>query len=544
MNLTYCHKNLWVALIIMVGVFLASAILFQLVAQAAEKEEIQAAIKELGSATGQTVTSEDQAKTLCNQEKYLDVCADIGKKHNLYTSEEIKHVDDFLSEVKGKILDDIKNCTSEECLVKVASELAVKIKTKNPTLATDLSLTTKIVAEKQAVIQAAKEVGVNFKDCESMNPDTAPVDLLRKCAKLAKDSRVQKYIPEGKRVSADQFGDTTIKLRDALSAGKYQCGDGTLDGCGNFCLNPTQGTVIPPVCSQIASDIFGKEGVKQLEAAHQQVGQVKDYYSKKFILTLPNGKELVGESQIKSACNEAFSGQLNNIEMARACGNFAVNNGFSTRVEVDKGLKLLESLAQKGQNINFDQCLANPAACREFIPEEERSRFDAGSQIFDIMRSEIGFDPQQCERGAADETIGTKCFEGSKRALAKIESLGLADKSKEARFIIEAIRGHISEGENMSQRKDELKQVFSQQGGPGGCRSEAECFSYCSDSSNGPECISFGSKQNISGFRGQEAVQKFQEYNQNVQKSSEVTSNEYRTYPSDGRYPQFPGQGP
>src|SRR3989338_5107585 len=456
MNLTYC-KNKLIASLLTAGVFLASAFLFLSPAGAAEETQIQAAIDDLSSATGQDITSKDQALELCNQEQYLDTCADIGKKYELYTPEEIGQVDDFLNEVKGKILNDIKTCVDEECLIRVANELAQKLQAKNPTLAINLNLTPKIIEQKNTVVQAAKDIGVNFRDCETMDPDTAPIELLRKCAKLAKDSRVQNYIPEEKRALAAQFEDSaTLKLREALSAGKYQCGDGTLVGCGNFCLNPgTTSAGIPPVCAQIASEIFGSKGVKQLEAAYQQVGQVKDYYSKKFVLTLPSGKELVGENQIKSACDQAFSGR--NLEIARACGSFAVNNGFATQAEVDKGLKLMESFTQKGQNFDFEKCLNDPRSCREIIPEEDRGHFDAGSQIFEIMKTEIGFDPQQCERGAADETIGTRCFEGSKRALAKIESLGLAGQSREARFIIEEIRGHISEGENMSQRKDELK---------------------------------------------------------------------------------------
>ena len=286
---TYCHcKNLKFLLLASVGVFLASAFLFWSVALAAEETQIEAAIKDLSVATGQSISSEEQARTFCNQEQNLDVCADIGKKHALYEAEELKKVDNFLSEIKGKILDDIKNCSDEECLGRVASELAKKLQAKNSTLATDFKLTALVVAEKQGVIQASKEAGVNFKDCESLNPDTAPVDLLRKCARLAKDARVQRYIPEERRASAEQFGDTTIKLREALTAGKYQCGDGTLEGCGNFCLKSsaqTQEAGIPEVCRKIATEVFGAEGVKELERAHQQVGQVKDYYSKKFVLT-------------------------------------------------------------------------------------------------------------------------------------------------------------------------------------------------------------------------------------------------------------------
>ena len=543
MNLIYCHKNQGATLLLVVGVFLASAFLLLTQVQAAEEAQIQAAIEDLSSVTGQSVTSQEQALALCNQEQYLDVCADIGKKHNLYTEAETIQVDAFLDEVKGQALSDIKACQDDECLIRVASQLAQKVKINNPTLATSFQLTATIIEEKNSVVQAAKEVGVNFRDCESMDPDTAPIDLLRKCARLAKDTRVQKYIPEERRVLAAEFEDSsTLKLREALGAGKYQCGDGTLEGCGKFCLNPTQGTAIPVVCSQIASEIFGAEGVKQLEAAHQQVGQVKDYYSKKFILTLPNGKELVGEGQIRNACDQAFSER--NLEIAKACGAFAVQNGFAGQAEVDRGLKLMETFSQKGANVKFEQCITTPESCRDFIPEEERGRFDAGSQIFQIMRTEIGFDPQQCERGGADQTIGTRCFEGSKRALAKIDALGLANQSQDAKFIIEDIKRHISDGDNFNQKREQFQQVFNQQGGPGGCKSETECFNYCSNPTNGPECISFGAKQGISGFVGDQAVQKFQEYNQGIQRSSDVTSNEYRSYPPDNRYPQYPGQGP
>src|SRR3989338_3822064 len=193
MNLTHCYKNYWVVPLLVAGVFLASAFLFLSTAGAAEEAQIQAAIKDLNSTTGQNITSEVQAQALCNQEQYLDTCADIGKKHELYTPDQVKQVDDFLNEVKGKILNDIKTCSDEECLVRVAGELAQKLKSKNSTLATDFNLTAKIIEEKNTVVQAAKEAGINFSDCETMNPDTASIDLLRKCARLAKDSRVQNY---------------------------------------------------------------------------------------------------------------------------------------------------------------------------------------------------------------------------------------------------------------------------------------------------------------------------------------------------------------
>ena len=92
-----------------------------------------------------------------------------------------------MSEVKGKILDDIKNCDSEECLVRVAGELAQKIKTKNPTLAADLNLTTTIVDEKKAVVQAAKEVGVKAADVQ----DKEIVAMIAYLQRLGKTAEVE-----------------------------------------------------------------------------------------------------------------------------------------------------------------------------------------------------------------------------------------------------------------------------------------------------------------------------------------------------------------
>src|SRR3989338_4352830 len=219
MNLIYYKKfNIKFLFILGAGVLLASAFSFLLTARAQINEaQIQGAIQELSSLTGQNITSEDQAKDLCNREQYLDVCADIGKKHNLYTQDEVKQVNAFLDEVKGKILDDIKSCPDEGCLIRVANELSQKMQAKNSALATDLSLTSKLIDEKKGVVDAASEAGVNFKDGESMDPDTAPIELLRKCAKLAKDSRVQKYIPQERRALTDQLSNTTLVLREALA---------------------------------------------------------------------------------------------------------------------------------------------------------------------------------------------------------------------------------------------------------------------------------------------------------------------------------------
>ena len=509
------------------------------------QEQINSAMKELSAATGQPVTTQEQAKAVCDQEKYFESCAGIGKKYGLYKADEVKQVDSLLSELKGRLTEDIKKCNDTQCLINVANQLAKKVTAKDPTLATQLELTPDKLGQKQAFIQAAKEAGVNFKDCQNLDPDSATVDLLRACARLAKDARVERFIPEADKQRSDFDVDKTVALRTALASGKLACGDGTLEGCGQFCLNPPAGAsapgtaAIPSVCRQIAQQFFGSDGVKQLEQAHSQVGKVKEFYSTKLVLVTPDGKAVSGHDAIRNTCEQAFSSR--DIALAKACGDFAVKNGFASQADVEDGLKVIQNFAQKGQNVNFDDCLKHPEQCQAFVPPEKQAEFKAGLQIQQVMTQEIGFDPQQCQNAAADPNIAKNCLEGSKRALAKIEALG--SPSPLTQRIIREIRENVNRADQFQQRAGEFNQVFQQQGGPGGCKSGGECNAYCSDPAHGPECIAFGAKQGLSGFRGAEAVDKFREFNRNLQGPQFPQG--LTGFPGQGPFPGFvpPGQG-
>lgn len=240
------------------------------------ENSISAALQDLSAATGQTITTKEQAAEICDQEKYFVTCAQIGKKYQLYKKDEVKDVDAFLNEIKGQIAEELAQCQDPECLVSVAQEFANKLAQKDPRLASKFDLTKQMVQKKKAIFQAAKELGVSFESCQQMDPDTAPVDLLRACAKLAKDSRVVKEVPEGDQGEIDKTQDVAA-LREALASGQIQCGDNTLEGCSRFCMNPGpqasgQGTAaIPAVCREIAQKFFGPDGIKRLEETWRQV---------------------------------------------------------------------------------------------------------------------------------------------------------------------------------------------------------------------------------------------------------------------------------
>lgn len=540
---SYCFKNRHILYVVaaLTAVFLLIPAVF-----AQTDDQFKSAFNDLSETTGQTVDNKEQAVAVCDQEKYFEVCASVGKEHSLYQPEELKQVDAFVNEIKGAVSQQLQSCQTTECLISVANELAKKLSTKDKTLATNFDLVSGVIDKKQALVTAAKDLGVSFDDCRNMDPDTASLELLRTCAKLAKDTRVQTSIPENVRDYADKFSDQTIDLRESLAKGEYQCGDGTLEGCGNFCLNPSetarvQGTSgVPQVCKQIATKFFGADGVKQLEAAYTQVGQAKDFYNKKaanVVFTTIDGKTLAKLEDVGKYMEE--QGRKGNVAAVEKGMDFMISQGFITEKDKEFALSFVKKVGEKGGIQNFDQCVTNPQACQDFVPDDRRGDFEDFQKIESVMRQELGFDPQQCE-GSSDPSVGQKCVEGAKKALAKLESLNI--RSEGARQVLQEIKSHVSRGEEFINRKDQFQQVFQQQGGPGGCKSEGECRLYCSDSSHGPECIAFGSSQGISGFQGQEAVQRFQDFNQSIQAPQYQN---YSGFPGQGAYPGFqpPGQG-
>ena len=157
------------------GLFLVLAFFNPATAQT--EAQITAALEDLSQIYGEPITSEKQAAEICNLEQYLAECAEIGKRHQLFPPDELAQVDAFLEEFKGQIVQDLISCTSEACLFEVASKLAARIEANNPAIASQFEFTEAQVQAKQNVFTAAteiaRELGVNFEDCRSMDPNTA-----------------------------------------------------------------------------------------------------------------------------------------------------------------------------------------------------------------------------------------------------------------------------------------------------------------------------------------------------------------------------------
>ena len=477
---------------------LAAVFSFQLaLAESEIPENLVPLANELGCQT-----KEECAKAFdSNFEKGIE----LAEKYQVYSKEQSDIAKSYKQEVISK-LSGITEDNFEEEIVKIAKELL-----KNPKLAKSFQLDKDSVSASETIVAEVKNAGVGVDIC-SQSAETLSREQLIGCLeaskKLAKKSSiVRKYIPRG-IIEKTNMADMAASMDEALAKGDYPELGKTAEEAGQKCLK--SGSESLKSCDEIAQKFFGPEGVKELAAARAQTKQAGDFYLKgleNLELMTSDGRKIAGKTAIKNTCEKAF--ETGDVKLARSCGEFAVKNGFTSQKEMDDGLKIFESMADK--NISFDQCRSNPELCEEFIPEEHRKEFEGNKKIYEIMKSEAGFDPIECERGNVDFEIGRKCFEASQKVLPKLKEIA-ADYPEVQRMVSEIEFGIKREGEQ-KQKGDDFGKFFSQQAGPGGCKNEEECFAYCNDPAHGAECISFGAKHEV--FQGDEAVERYQKYNQN-----------------------------
>ena len=506
--------------VVVIGLLLASLFVSSIALAQTETTTASSDIpKELVS-LAQDLGCKTSAECALKFDANLEQGITLAQKYDIYTPEQEKIATTFKTEVLERLKTVSQDNFEEEILA-----LANKILSEKPALAKTMSLTRQTINAAETVVSTVKAAGVDIRTCQKSPEDLSREQLIA-CVKAgnnlsSKGTLVADYIPKGnvKAGEAEQM----LALETSLLAGEYSgLGKVSVEEAGQICLKPGSESVSD--CDRIAQKFFGNEGVKHLQEAREHSTRIKEYYTEgieRMELVTPDGQKLIGKGAIRNACDRAF--EDSNLGLARACGNFAVKNGYASQEEIESGLKLLESFSQKAGDVSFDDCRFNPQSCREFLPDESRSEFDSQFEIFRIMSESIGFDPSRCEN-SYDADIGKRCLEGAKKALSRVEEI--AQKSPEARRIVDEIRGHITEGERMSERRDEFHQDSSRGGnaGPGGCRGPEACFQYCTQPANSAECISFGAKSQI--FDQNTAVKKFNTINERNEEF------DYRSFPN------------
>ena len=434
----------------MVGLILPLMFMFSTALAQAETTTASSDIPKELALLAQDLGCQTSAECAKKFDANLEQGITLAQKYDIYTPEQEKIATTFKTEVLERLRTVSQDNFEQEILV-----LANKILKEKPALAKTMSLTRQTVNAAETIINTVKEAGVDIRTCQKSPEDLSREQLIA-CVRAGnnlsnKGTLVQEYIPKENTKAGEV--EQMLALETSLLAGEYSgLGKVGVEEAGQICLKPGSESIAD--CDQIAKKFFGNEGVKQLQEARKQTTRIKEYYTEsieRMELVTPDGQKLIGKGAIKNACNMAF--EDSNLGLARACGNFAVKNGYATQGEIEDGLKIMETFSQKSEGVNFDDCRFNPESCKEFLPDEFRSQFDSQFEIFRIMSESIGFDPARCEN-SSDSDIGKRCLEGAKKALSQVEAI--AQKSPQARRIVDEIRGHITEGERMTKRLDEF----------------------------------------------------------------------------------------
>lgn len=178
-------------------------------------------------------------------------------------------------------------------------------------------------------------------------------------------------------------------------------------------------------------------------------------------------------------------------EHGEECIDFGVKNGFMSKEEGEKARKGFKAFKEKG----------GPGGCRG---------------------------PQECQVYCQSPQNQEACF----------------NFAKENGFIEESELKKFEEVKN-------LRNALEQSGGPGGCRGESECRSFCDNPDNQEVCLNFAADHG--GFDKEEAQKHIQEFKKHRQefenrrhefenKPQENNENYRREFPGQGKE-EFPGRG-
>jgi|GEM_PF-2258941 len=180
------------------------------------------------------------------------------------------------------------------------------------------------------------------------------------------------------------------------------------------------------------------------------------------------------------------------------CLTFAEKNGFMTKEQADQARKFANQTGPGG--CKGDQCKefcsdpTNAQTCLEFAQKQGLiSKEDAGRAKKFLDASAQG-GPGGCK--------GQECRDYCQVPDHTEECIAFAKKNGLLR----------PEEEKQLQAGNNIRQTIQESGGPGGCKSEEECRTYCTDPEHVEECVAFGSAHG--GVPPEQAKKMLQQFQQ------------------------------
>lgn len=203
------------------------------------------------------------------------------------------------------------------------------------------------------------------------------------------------------------------------------------------------------------------------------------------------------------------------------CLNFAVKNGMMSQEDADRALKFLNQTGPGG--CRGEEC---KTYCQDVSHREECIKFAEENGLIKPGKAERFRKFQEIEEkggpgGCKGEECRTYCNEVSHReeCFKFAREQGLIDDKEVERF----------------EQGQKILEKIKETGGPGGCKDEGKCRTYCSDVSRVEECAEFGAKHTgKSPEEVREMLQKFKEHKDELM--------EMRREHMDERMNEIPGE--
>lgn len=82
-------------------------------------------------------------------------------------------------------------------------------------------------------------------------------------------------------------------------------------------------------------------------------------------------------------------GKRGNVEAVEKGMDFMIAKGFVDKKDKEFALNMVRKIRERGKELNFDECEMNPESCEKFMPEEERSKFNAMKEARNILAEEM-----------------------------------------------------------------------------------------------------------------------------------------------------------
>lgn len=200
-----------------------------------------------------------------------------------------------------------------------------------------------------------------------------------------------------------------------------------------------------------------------------------------------------GKEECEAYCEDPTNGE--------ECINFAVEMGMIAPEEAEMARKMMAAGLSGGPGgcKGKEEC---EAYCNDFLHQEECIDFsvkagfmsaEEAEQAKQMMQSGFSAGPggcqgkEECEAYCNEPTHQEECIQFAQQTgMMSSEEAQMAEQGR----------------------------IMMQQGGPGGCRGQEECMTYCGDPSHLEECANFASQQ---GLVSQEEMERMREQMQQMQ---------------------------